>query len=101
MPPPHDSSTCSSLDRLKDNAVAPQDDKHYSPLQPKRMTEHGQSVPPHNGQDIGGQYGKLVEDKSIPHPSSEECARVVIMKERKTTTVIKLQYNRHTTHNRT
>ncbi len=64
--PPRDSNTYSSLDRAKNNAVAPQDDKHYSPLLHKTGKKQGQSRPPHNGQDIGGQYGKLVEDKSIP-----------------------------------
>ncbi len=59
VPPSHDSNTYSSLG-AKNNAMAPQDDKHYSPLLHKTRTEQLQSVPPNNGQDIGGQYGKSV-----------------------------------------
>ncbi len=66
MPPSSpDSNTYSSLDGVKSNAVAPQDDKHYSPLLHKTGTDQVKSVPLNNGQDIGSEYGK------VPHPSSE------------------------------
>ncbi len=70
MPSPCDSNTYSSLDRVKNNAVAPQDDKHYSPLQHKTGTKQ---VRPHNGCDTGSEYGKLAD--SSQYFNLEKCTR--------------------------